>query len=305
MESLETVVEDKENVIITLMLVVTNAKGETKTIPVDEATIIEELNKLKPEMVGGGKVQIKKAVIKAVIDEGAYVDRDELLEQMEAQIPPGAKVTRRELKAIEDMAPRPATPPSRGVKISKREQLITLSSSGEDFDIDEDAIRGQLKVDGPDDGNTVIKLMLILTDAKGKEREIPVDEDNIIQELTKLKPEMGKGGKVVIKKTIIKALIEGGEGEDIDLEKIEQLKAQTAESGKVVVQKKVLKSTGSKDAIEASSPDTSAESPGKNVKISKQQQLITLSSTGPDFDIDEDAILCTNQNGKSPRERIW
>ena len=291
LESLETSVANDENVIVTLMLVVTNAKGEVKTIPVDEATIIEQLNKLKPEMVGGGKVQIKKAIIKATIDPGAYVDRDELLEQMEAQIPEGAMVTRRELKAIESMAPRPATPPSRGVKISKREQLITLSSSGADFDIDEEAIKGQLKVEGPDDGNTVIKLMLILTDVKGKEREIPVDEDNIIQELTKLKSEIGKGGKVVIKKTIIRAIIEGGEGEDIDLEKIEQLKAQTAESGKVVVQKKVLKSAGSRELIEASSPDTSTDSSGKSVKISKQQQLITLSSTGPDFDIDEEAIL--------------
>ena len=291
LESLETSVADNENVIVTLMLVVTNAKGETKTIPVDEATIIEELNKLKPEMVGGGKVQIKKAIIKATIDPGAYVDRDELLEQMEAQIPEGAMVTRRELKAIESMAPTPARPPSRGVKISKREQLITLSSSGADFDIDEEAIKGQIKIEGPDDGNTVVKLMLILTDVKGNEGEIPVDEDNIIQELTKLKSEIGKGGKVVIKKTIIRAIIEGSEGEDIDLEKIEQLKAQTAESGKVVVQKKVLKSAESRELTGTSSPDTSTDSSGKSVKISKQQQLITLSSTGPDFDIDEEAIL--------------
>ena len=291
LESLETSVADNENVIVTLMLVVTNAKGETKTIPVDEATIIEQLNKLKPEMVGGGKVQIKKAIIKATIDPGAYVDRDELLEQMESQIPEGAKVTRRELKAIESMAPTPARPPSRGVKISKREQLITLSASGADFDIDEEAIKDQIKIEGPDDGNTVVKLMLILTDAKGKEREIPADEDNIIPELTKLKSEIGKGGKVVIKKTIIRAIIEGSEGEDIDLEKIEQLKAQTAESGKVVVQKKVLKSAESRELTGTSSPDTSTDSSSKSVKISKQQQLITLSSTGPDFDIDEEAIL--------------
>ena len=288
LENLETEVTDNDNVIVTLMLIVTNAKGEKREVPVDEATIIEELNKLKPEMGGGGKVVIRKTIVRAHVDDGADVDREELITQMQSQVPEGAKITK---NVISVTRVRPPTPPSRGVKISKRQQLITLSSSGADFDIDEAAIKGQLKLEGPDDGNTVVKLMLIVTDAKGAEREIHVDEDNIIKKLTKLKPEIGKGGKVVIKKTIIKAIIEGEGDEPVDFDKIEQLKAQSAESGKVVVKKKVLKSAGSSSEVVSSSPDVPSDSSGKSVKISKQEQLITLSSTGPDFDIDEEAIL--------------
>ena len=131
---------------------------------------------------------------------------------------------------------------SKSVKVSQQEQRITMSSTEPDFEIDEAAILKQLKTDIPKGESAVVKFSLIVMKADGTERVIPVDEDNVIEKLNEVKPEITPGDKITIKKTVIRsASVDGSDIQMDQSELIQQLQSQFPEGGKVTLSKEIVK----------------------------------------------------------------
>ena len=80
----------------------------------------------------------------------------------------------------------------------------------------------QLKIETPKGEKVVVKLSLVMLKPDGQERVIPVDEANIIAKIKELKPEIVKGGKITVKKVIMRTA--SVDGKDIDLEQAELIK---------------------------------------------------------------------------------
>ena len=106
-------------------------------VEVDEGSIIAELNKLKPEIGGGGKVVIKKTIIKST--GGGEIDKESLLEQLRSEMPEGGRVV-----------------------IKKR----LVKSGSEDVELDEEKMMEELKSQLPEGASVSIKKRVVKSSAE-------------------------------------------------------------------------------------------------------------------------------------------
>ena len=180
---------------------------------------------------------------------------------------------------------------SKTVNVSRQESTLTFTASGPDFKIDQPKILGHFKTEKPKGEHVVVKCMLIFVAPNGEERVIPVDETNVIEKIKELKPDMADGGQITIKKTVVRSTSTDGKPLDINEDDlVKQLQSQLPAGAKITVQRGVADSA-TPDVGEATAVIKLKGDISKSVKISRQEQNITLSATGPDFQVDEPAIM--------------
>ena len=100
-----------EHVLVEYRLVAVLSNGDERVIPCDEASLISKIKELKPDMADGGKITIKKTTVRSTTVDGEDLDinEDELLRQLQSQLPEGAKFTLQK-RVEEKVAPAEAAP---------------------------------------------------------------------------------------------------------------------------------------------------------------------------------------------------